>query len=77
MIYVNKENLKVEGDAITILTEYLSLTAGLTIILIEEFGISSSSAQSIIKSMAADAVDKYDSEEFYEPSGAKEARPSH
>ena len=77
MIYVNKENVEVEGDAQTIVAEYFSLTMGLARILIENFGNNSNNVQLMIKSMVADAVDKYDSEEFYEPSRAKEIRPSH
>lgn len=77
MIYVNKKNVKVEGDAQTIVAEYFSLTMGLTKILIENFGNNSNNVQLMIKAMVADAVDKYNSEEFYESSGAKEIRPSH
>lgn len=77
MIYVNKESVEVKGDAQTIVAEYFSLTMGLTRILTENFDNSPDNVQSMIKSMVADAVDKYNSEEFYESSGAKEIRPSH
>ena len=77
MIYVNKGNVEVMGDAQILVAEYFSLTMGLTKVLVETFGNGPEEVKSMIKAMVADAVDKYDSEEFYEPSGTQEIRPSH
>lgn len=77
MIYVNKGNVEVMGDAQILVAEYFSLTMGLTKVLVETFGNGPEEVKSMIKAMVADAVDKYDSEEFYESSGTQEIRPSH
>ena len=73
MIKANRNKVEFDGDPCDVLTEWFALTGALTAAIIN-MGNEPEKVQAMMKTIAADAVENYDSEDLYEQSRKKAAR---